>query len=208
MCSADQPRSKAAVRLAWVCGTLTAPTSPRVGLPCYSCQPLRRALPMSACCFPLASFRWKRRLCCACISTPPFTEKGVCFQQRMSHVKPREGCKKGKADVMQLDLGCLDSVRRFTEAFNRTNRRLDLLACNAGIMAPLDRHETVDRLEEQFQVGHTLGLLRGCTAARTLYRGTRKGLRGPWAPHCHCGQYCSPRTCCREERAVAAVPGL
>lgn len=83
---------------------------------------------------------------------------------------------------MQLDLGCLDSVRKFAEAFNRTNTRLDLLACNAGIMAPLDRHETVDRMEEQFQVGHSLDrqrvegnpnilTLEGCCRRGGVYAG-------------------------------------
>eukprot|EP00884_Botryococcus_braunii_P008599 jgi/Botrbrau1/17740/Bobra.0127s0005.1 len=81
-------------------------------------------------------------------------ERGNAAAQMLKDVKPREGCRKGSVEVMQLDLGSLKSVRKFSDAFNRTNRRLDVLACNAGIMAPIDRHETVDHLEEQFQVNY------------------------------------------------------
>lgn len=60
----------------------------------------------------------------------------------------------GSVEVKELDLGSLDSVRRFAKQFNAERRQLDLLICNAGIMAPPDRSETVDGLEQQFQV-HT-----------------------------------------------------
>jgi NAD(P)-dependent dehydrogenase (short-subunit alcohol dehydrogenase family) len=54
-------------------------------------------------------------------------------------------------EVRELDLASLASVRRFAGRFNAERRRLDLLICNAGVMAPPDRRETADGLEEQFQ---------------------------------------------------------
>ncbi len=67
-------------------------------------------------------------------------------------MEARQGCKKGAAEVAQLDLGSLESVRQFAADFNRKDETLDLLVCNAGITAPLDRRESVDGFEEQFQV--------------------------------------------------------
>lgn len=58
----------------------------------------------------------------------------------------------GTVEVAQLDLASLDSVRNFAHKINRRNVKLDFLVCNAGIMAPLHRCETVDGLEQQFQV--------------------------------------------------------
>ena len=54
--------------------------------------------------------------------------------------------------VKQLDLGSLSSVRRFAADFNRSGQFLDLLVCNAGVMAPPTRNVTSDGFEEQFQV--------------------------------------------------------
>lgn len=58
-------------------------------------------------------------------------------------------------EVEELDLGSLDSVRAFAARFNARTPlpRLDLLICNAGVMAPPARRTTRDGLEEQFQVG-------------------------------------------------------
>lgn len=60
--------------------------------------------------------------------------------------------KVHEVEVRELDLGSLDSVRSFAKVFNSEHRRLDLLICNAGIMAPPERSQTADGLEQQFQV--------------------------------------------------------
>ena len=52
-------------------------------------------------------------------------------------------------DVEILDLASLDSVRQFAE--DRAPQRVDLLYCNAGIMA-IPRSETADGFETQFGV--------------------------------------------------------
>ena len=56
----------------------------------------------------------------------------------------------GSVELQQLDLARLSSVRDFVK---RCPRRPDLLVCNAGLMAPEQRGETPDGLEQQFQVG-------------------------------------------------------
>jgi len=60
--------------------------------------------------------------------------------------------KVKEVEVRELDLASLDSVRGFARAFNKTHRRLDVLICNAGIMAPPERQQTADGMEQQFQV--------------------------------------------------------
>ena len=55
-------------------------------------------------------------------------------------------------DVWELNLADLASVRAFARRFCKEDRRLDLLVCNAGVMAPHERAETADGLEMQFQV--------------------------------------------------------
>lgn len=52
-------------------------------------------------------------------------------------------------------MASLESVRSFARAFNKEQRRLDVLICNAGIMAPPERQQTSDGLEMQFQVRKT-----------------------------------------------------
>lgn len=54
-------------------------------------------------------------------------------------------------DVEVLDLASLDSVRDFAERFGSAYDRLDLLYCNAGVMA-VPRSETDDGFETQFGV--------------------------------------------------------
>ena len=68
--------------------------------------------------------------------------------------------KQGNVEVRELDLSSLQSVRSFTQQFNEQRRRLDILVCNAGIMAPPDRALTPDGLEQQFQVTCPTGLPR------------------------------------------------
>jgi NAD(P)-dependent dehydrogenase (short-subunit alcohol dehydrogenase family) len=56
-------------------------------------------------------------------------------------------------EVAELDLADLSSVRRFAQAFGRTNERLDLLINNAGVMAIPERR-TVDGFEMQLGTNH------------------------------------------------------
>lgn len=60
---------------------------------------------------------------------------------------------KGQVIVMALDLGDLDSVRQFADAFKARYDRLDLLINNAGIMVP-PQGETAQGFETQFGVNH------------------------------------------------------
>ena len=54
---------------------------------------------------------------------------------------------------MNLDLADLSSVREFSEAFIKRWTKLDILCCNAGIMAPPYK-KTKDGFELQFGVNH------------------------------------------------------
>jgi len=74
--------------------------------------------------------------------------------------RSRDRAQAARADVLadipeadlvigSLDLASLDSVRAFAEGFSE--KRLDLLVCNAGIMA-IPRSETADGFETQFGV--------------------------------------------------------
>ena len=74
-----------------------------------------------------------------------------------------------------LDLASLDSVRAFAEAFSED--RLDILVCNAGIMA-IPRSETADGFETQFGVnvlghfalaGRLLPRLLATNGSRTVW---------------------------------------
>jgi protochlorophyllide reductase len=56
-------------------------------------------------------------------------------------------------ELMPLDLGKMDSVREFVDAFKARFDRLDILINNAGIMA-VPRGETVDGFEKQIGVNH------------------------------------------------------
>jgi protochlorophyllide reductase len=47
------------------------------------------------------------------------------------------GMEQGSYTIMQIDLGDLESVRRFAREFNASGRRLDALVCNAAIYMPL-----------------------------------------------------------------------
>ncbi|VDI74279.1 retinol dehydrogenase 12 [Mytilus galloprovincialis] len=55
--------------------------------------------------------------------------------------------------VIQLDLASLKSVRKFTEEIHKTEKRLDILINNAGVMA-CPYMKTEDGLEMQFGVNH------------------------------------------------------
>jgi NAD(P)-dependent dehydrogenase (short-subunit alcohol dehydrogenase family) len=56
----------------------------------------------------------------------------------------------GEAELARLDLGDLESVRAFAAA---QERPIDLLMCNAGVMAP-PRRETADGFELQLGTNH------------------------------------------------------
>ncbi len=59
----------------------------------------------------------------------------------------------GSLEMMQLDLGDLDAVRRFADEFRARYPRLDLLINNAGIMVP-PYGKTAQGFETQFGVNH------------------------------------------------------
>jgi NAD(P)-dependent dehydrogenase (short-subunit alcohol dehydrogenase family) len=60
---------------------------------------------------------------------------------------------KAKAELMQLDLSDLASVRRFSDEFTAHYDRLDILINNAGIMA-IPFGKTADGFELQFGTNH------------------------------------------------------
>jgi len=60
---------------------------------------------------------------------------------------------KGSTEVLQMDLGSLDSVRNAAATFLATHDRLDALVNNAGIMGP-PKGTTKDGFETQFGVNH------------------------------------------------------
>lgn len=63
------------------------------------------------------------------------------------------GGMRGSAEVMLLDLADLASVRDFARTYSHAHASLDLLVCNAGVMAtPLRR--TSDGFELQFGTNH------------------------------------------------------
>ncbi|MDX1522723.1 MAG: oxidoreductase [Anaerolineae bacterium] len=59
----------------------------------------------------------------------------------------------GEVVIMELDLGDLDSVRRFAVAFQKRYDRLDMLINNAGIMM-IPYGKTEDGFEKQFGTNH------------------------------------------------------
>jgi NAD(P)-dependent dehydrogenase (short-subunit alcohol dehydrogenase family) len=65
----------------------------------------------------------------------------------------RQTSPSGTVVVMELDLGDLDSVRRFAAAFEAEYDRLDLLINNAGIMVP-PYGRTAQGFETQIGVNH------------------------------------------------------
>ncbi len=58
-----------------------------------------------------------------------------------------------KIDLIEMDLGSLDSIRKFAEAFNDKYDHIDLLINNAGVMA-CPYGETSDGFEMQFGTNH------------------------------------------------------
>lgn len=55
-------------------------------------------------------------------------------------------------DFIQLDLGDLNSIDKFSKDLNNKYSKIDCLICNAGIMAPNTREETSQVMEMQMGV--------------------------------------------------------
>lgn len=58
------------------------------------------------------------------------------------------------AEVVELDMASLHSVRSFAESFLRRKQAMDVLINNAGVMALPKRELTVDGFERQFGTNH------------------------------------------------------
>ncbi|CCD46993.1 hypothetical protein ACHAPC_003265 [Botrytis cinerea] len=60
----------------------------------------------------------------------------------------------GRVEILEMDLSSLAGVRRGAEKFLRKSSKLNVLVCNAGIMAIPNYTTTVDGFEIQFGVNH------------------------------------------------------
>jgi len=83
--------------------------------------------------------------------------KGEAARRRLRIDAAGDGSAAGKAELVLLDLGWLDSVRQVAEDQLARGLALDGLINNAGVMAPLRRLETKDGFELQFgtnMLGH------------------------------------------------------
>ncbi len=65
----------------------------------------------------------------------------------------RQDHPKANIDVLQADLGDLESVQAFAQAFTETYQRLDILMNNAGVMAT-PKQTTADGFEFQLGINH------------------------------------------------------
>jgi len=73
-------------------------------------------------------------------------------KEAVAHIKSINPA--AKLDLMQLDLGDLDSIRRFSQAFHAKYNTLNVLMNNAGIMVPPKRETTKQGFEIQFGTNH------------------------------------------------------
>ena len=89
----------------------------------------------------------------------------------------RAASPAASVEVVTLDVASLASVRSFAESFLGSDRGLDLLINNAGVMALAKRELTVDGFERQFATNHLghfaltgllLPALEKATAARVV----------------------------------------
>lgn len=85
----------------------------------------------------------------------------------LEEVAPLPSCSKSKADFLPLDLADPATIHRFVNSFEARNLPLDILICNAGIMAPPARCLAKNGLELQFQV--------------SPYQGTAAASEGLWS---------------------------
>ena len=60
----------------------------------------------------------------------------------------------GRVELLQLDQSSLENVRTFAKDFLSKNDKLNVLVCNAAIMALQDNEKTVDGHEAQFATNH------------------------------------------------------
>ena len=70
--------------------------------------------------------------------------------ERLQREATGPGSAAAAAELIQLNLASLDSVRRVAEAEVRGGKKLHCLINNAGVMAPAKRRETEDGFELQF----------------------------------------------------------
>jgi len=76
-------------------------------------------------------------------------QKGADALKRLKTAAPG-----AKAELVELDVSSLKSVRAFAAAFAARGAALDLLINNAGIMAPLSRKTSADGFEIQMATNH------------------------------------------------------
>ncbi len=105
-------------------------------------------------------------------------ERGAAALTRLKADAPGPDSAADRAELVELDLASLASVRRVAEAELARGLALDVLVNNAGVMAPPKREETKDGFEIQFGtnvLGHFAltcllvpALRRATTAARVV----------------------------------------
>ncbi|KAK9834640.1 hypothetical protein WJX74_006494 [Apatococcus lobatus] len=81
-------------------------------------------------------------------------QKGMTTVKMLEDIQALPSCKKSKADFLPLDLADPATIHQFVQNFKAQKLPLDLLICNAGIMAPPARCIAKNGLELQFQVNH------------------------------------------------------
>lgn len=72
-------------------------------------------------------------------------------EEALQEVRSSSGSEA--VDLIQCDLGSMESIEDFCIAFKRTYSHLHILVNNAGVVLP-GRHETTDGFELQFGVNH------------------------------------------------------
>lgn len=65
----------------------------------------------------------------------------------------------GRVEILEMDLSSLAGVRLGVERFLRKSSSLNVLVCNAGVMAPQKYTTTVDGFETQFGINHVAHFL-------------------------------------------------
>lgn len=100
--------------------------------------------------------------------------------------------RKAQLTTLQLDLSSLESVKSFAREFERRFDRLDVLMCNAGVMALKEREVTADGFEKQLATNHLghflltgllMGMLRRTEGSRVVTQSSSAGWVGSfdWA---------------------------
>ena len=62
--------------------------------------------------------------------------------------------KPGRVEILMMDLNSLESIRAAADDFKSRSRQLNVLVCNAGIMALPTKQTTADGFEAQFGTNH------------------------------------------------------